>query len=239
MIRSTLIFLFLGIITLFSACDTDTFTCIRVSSTEVTETRDIKNYSGVVLANVATLKITQGQEYAFKIQGPENVVELTYSRVQNDLLVIGTDECFNGDYELIIELTAPDFKVFNLTGIGAIETMNTINTDIIEVDLIGIGSIEAAFNADTIYTNIAGQAIVKYYGQAHRHELESSGEFSFKGFPLSTNHTQINITGEGDSEVTANESLRVFIEGAGNVYYMGDPLIDSDITGVGEIIDAN
>ncbi len=235
-----LISILFSIIGLFASCEKSTqIECIRVSSSIISETRDVKDYSEIIMNTIASLKITQGPEYSFKIEGPENVVELTTSQIQNDLLVIGTNTCFNGDYELTIDITAPTYEVLSLSGIGSIESTDIIEGNILEVEIIGIGIVDLEVLADTLYTTITGQANVLYSGSVHRHELESSGEFTFKGFPLITNHTVMDVSGIGDSEVTANESLRVFIEGTGNVSYKGSPLVDDNITGTGEIIDAN
>lgn len=223
----------------FSSCDTNQIECIRVSSNIISETRDIRDYNGVVMNAVGVVKLIQGQDFAFKITGPDNVVELTKAEIQNDLLVIGTGECFNGNYELTIEITAPEFEVINLSGVGTIESMNTINGDIIEVELLGIGVVEADFVADSVYSRITGQGNLIYSGDVKRHELNCTGEFVFKGFSLVTDHTIINVSGIGDSEVTVEEKLDVIIEGMGNVFYKGYPAITSEIIGTGEIIDKN
>ena len=111
----------LVIIVIIASCDSSNqIECIRASSNSITEDRDVKDYKGVALNVVGDLLLTQGPEYAFRIQGPDNVVALTTSKVENGVLVIGSESCFNGSYNLTIEITAPDFELISLSGIGKI-----------------------------------------------------------------------------------------------------------------------
>ena len=237
--KHTLIFIFCSALWLFSACDSDEITCIRVSTNSITETRDISDYNGVVMHSVGRLIVAQGPEYSFKISGPENVVSFTKTEIQNNLLIIGSDDCFNGEYELVIEVSAPQFDVINLAGIGSIETATPLSGDIIEVELMGIGTVDAEIIANTLQTTMTGQGTLIYSGSVDKHELVASGEFTLKSYNLITNHTVIDQTGIGVSEVTANETLSVKMEGSGSVLYKGDPAITSNITGTGKIVNAN
>jgi len=65
------------------------------------------------------------------------------------------------------------------------------------------------------------------------------GSGSFFGFPLSSSACQVDISGSGECEITVNNDLDVVIDGSGNVYYKGSPIIHEDITGSGQVVDAN
>ena len=233
---------YLFIIPLFAlvaSCSNGVDPCLRASSNIISETRDLKDFKGVVFSNVGDLILTQGPAYSFKIEGPDNVVELTKTKVENELLIIGSEDCFNGAYEVKIEITAPEYEQITFSGVGSITTVGQIDSGIIEVELIGIGDIEAAILADTLYTTIAGTGNVSYSGNVIRHQLSCSGDFGLNSYLLVTDHTSINVTGIGDSYVTANKTLNVVIEGVGDVYYKGNPLVTSEISGSGSIIDSN
>ena len=107
------------------------------------------------------------------------------------------------------------------------------------VEALGVGELEVNIEADTLYTSISGQTKITFAGSVLRHELISSGVFSLNAYALDTDHTSINLLGEGDCYVTAFETLDVIISGVGNVYYLGMPVITPQINGEGEIIDRN
>jgi hypothetical protein len=70
-------------------------------------------------------------------------------------------------------------------------------------------------------------------------ELSLLGSCSFKGFSLSADYCQVDISGSGNCEISAAKGLDVSIDGSGSVYYKGTPSIKDHISGSGLVIDAN
>ena len=162
----------------------------------------------------------RGPEYSFTIKGPDNIVGFTTTRIEDELLVVTTDECFNpSEYELNIEITAPELTFVNLSGIGNLTSVGPIDGDVLFMELMGNWIIEADIYVDSLYTVFSGDCTVNYTGEVTRHELISSGEFRLNAYPLETEHTIINVGGIGDSYVHATQSLSVVITGTGNVFY--------------------
>lgn len=58
-------------------------------------------------------------------------------------------------------------------------------------------------------------------------------------FDLKVGNCNITSTGIGNCEVNVRDKLNVSISGIGNVYYKGSPVIDSQLTGLGQLVDAN
>jgi len=65
------------------------------------------------------------------------------------------------------------------------------------------------------------------------------GSGGFFGFPLSAYVCQVDISGSGECEITVRNDLDVVIDGSGNVYYKGSPIIYEEITGSGRVVNAN
>lgn len=239
MLRLALLLPLVGMLFLFQSCNTDPITCIRVSSSQITESRDVRDFKGITLYEHANLVLSQGADYVVKITGPQNVVELTNTTLVDDYLVISSEDCFNGDDELTIEVTAPEFELIYISSMGSLETAGLIAGSNIKVELLGQITGNANFEMDSIFTVAQGKGVLNYFGTASYHEMDVEGEYAFSGFPLITEHTAISLLGLGVCEVTANGRLDVAIEGSGKVYYKGSPDINSDIAGTGQIIDSN
>jgi len=224
---------------LFSACDTSDLDCTRASSTIVTVEREHRDFRGIVINEVGDAVLTQGPEYSIKLTGPDNVVALTESLVDGEILIIGGSNCYNGDYNFKVEITAPEIQYVAHTGIGQIETNGPLETDVIQFEVFGISEIEAEVIADTLYTTVSGKVDILYAGEVGYHQINTTGEHEIDAYPLDTQSTLILLEGQGDTYVTAFNLLEVKITGTGDVHYLGEPLIISDITGTGQIIDAN
>lgn len=85
----------------------------------------------------------------------------------------------------------------------------------------------------------SGNVTVSDAFPADHMEVSLMGSGSFYGFPLAASTCQVDIIGSGICEITVQNELDVVIEGSGNVYYKGSPLIHEDITGSGRVVDAN
>lgn len=223
------------------SCQTTDLDCVRASLTITTELRPLEDFVSVAIsANVdAEVIVRQAQDFSFELTGPENVVELTSTQIEDGFLIVSSDGCFNGEDELTMVITAPDYEVINKSGAGKLSSGGSISVDKLQIDFLGTGEVETEIFADTLITNMAGNGVLDYTGEVHRHILNAYGIYTMNSFPLQADHVFINLIGEGDSFVTANETLTVFIEGHGNVFYKGKPVLQSDIVGTGEVIDAN
>lgn len=69
--------------------------------------------------------------------------------------------------------------------------------------------------------------------------INFTGVGNIEAFDLKVDTCYITSSGIGDCEVYVVKLLDVEITGIGKVYYKGSPTITSDITGLGQLIDAN
>jgi hypothetical protein len=92
---------------------------------------------------------------------------------------------------------------------------------------------------DKISYDGSGTVMVSGSMETETLELSFMGSCSFSGFSLSADNCQVDIDGSGDCEITARNSLDVSINGSGNVYYKGTPVIRDHISGSGRVIDSN
>jgi Putative auto-transporter adhesin, head GIN domain len=70
-------------------------------------------------------------------------------------------------------------------------------------------------------------------------EIYFSGVGDINSYYLPTNQCIIISSGVGDCKIESIDFLDVNISGVGNVYYRGNPEIESTITGIGQLINNN
>ena len=66
-------------------------------------------------------------------------------------------------------------------------------------------------------------------------DIHITGTGSVSAFDMEVNDCTIRISGAGNCDVNVIESLDVLISGVGMVFYMGEPALTSNISGVGNI----
>jgi hypothetical protein len=98
---------------------------------------------------------------------------------------------------------------------------------------ITLPTIEKISNTGSANVTIVDPMVQNYM------EVILNGSGSLFGFPLQAESCQVDITGSGNCEITANQHLDVSIDGSGSVFYKGNPTIMEDISGSGRVTDAN
>ncbi|HYY14869.1 MAG TPA: DUF2807 domain-containing protein [Chthoniobacterales bacterium] len=93
-----------------------------------------------------------------------------------------------------------------------------------------------ALSGDKFALQTSGATEVTLDGTVDKLLVDMSGASELKAKSLQARNVEISTTGAGSVQVTANESLRVAITGAGDVTYSGNPkTVEKHITGAGSI----
>lgn len=219
---------FLIALAIFVACDkNDTDNpffagddCLRGIGANVTETRDLGNFTGILNTIPANVFITQGPLEAVRIEAQTNILDVLETNVENNTLSIEFNECTEDLSDISIHVTIPEINKLSLTGVGAMNTEGDIDVAELDISLTGVGNFNLQGRADTLNIQLIGVGDVN-------------------AFPLLADIGNVNISGAGNSEVFINNELSVTITGVGTVFYKGTPVINSTITGDGAVIDAN
>lgn len=217
----------------------DAFDCERGNGSDVTESFDVKDFSGVRLTMVANVYITQGEAQDVVITAQPNIIDELRLRVRNDVLIIDTDQCIRDYYEVDIFITMPVIEELSLTGSGKIIGENTFLVNDIELNISGSGDMDLDLEAEDVRGAISGSGEVTIEGEARSLDYRISGSGNLRAFDLIVNRADLVISGSGDMEVFVEENLDVRISGSGDVMYKGNPNIDASVSGSGNVVNAN
>jgi hypothetical protein len=224
----------------FSSCeDEGAVDCQRAGSTDVTKNFSLSGFDGVSFSQVGNVTIAQGASHAVSVTGPSNVVDQLKVEVLGEDLVIGSERCYNGDYELNIFVTMPELKRVAFSGVGEINSAGTWTTHRLELMLTGVGDITASVEVDSLFTQISGNGEVRLSGTARVQEYRSPGTSTYRAFSVESEKAFIDITGMGTCFVAPTDLLDVTITGTGTIHYKNNPVINQQITGQGSLVNDN
>ncbi|MEN8799232.1 MAG: head GIN domain-containing protein [Flavobacteriaceae bacterium] len=219
---------FLIVLAVFVACDkSDTDNpfvvdddCLRGSGANVSETRELGNFTGILNTIPANVFITQGPLEAVRIEAQANILEVLKTNVENNTLSIEFDKCIKELNDVSIHVTIPEINKLILTGVGDMNMIGDIDVAVLDISLTGVGNFNLQGRAETLNIQLIGVGDVS-------------------AFPLLADIGNVNISGVGNTEVFISNELNVTITGVGTVFYKGSPDISSTITGDGAVINAN
>lgn len=185
--------------------------------------------NGVIKSDVRTVaafsKIDAGGYYQLEWQpGPpsltvttdENLLNHVTTRVEGEQLKIGLDGAIAPSEGIKVVVTSPELTTVELSG---------------AVEFTAKPLAGAKFSLDT-----SGAAKVTLAGKVNRLLANLTGASKLVAADLQAEDVELSVTGAGKADITATNSLKAAITGAGKVVYGGSPKsVDRNVTGAGKI----
>ena len=201
----------------------------------VSEEREIDAVTTVVLDTSGDVTITEG-EPSLVIHATESALQRLTSEIEGDALVLGnTFGPGMGIGEVRYEITLPSLEGIELNGSGDIEsTVGAEGTVVLVID--GSGDVEwSDLAADRVELRISGSGDIDVDGTTTELLVELDGSGDVDAESLEAQEAVVTIGGSGNVSVSARDNLYAGIDGSGTIVYTGDPVIDTEVSGSGEV----
>lgn len=228
----------LGIVTLWSCHGWDSWHKDGVvgSGMVVEETRTVGFFDSIRVVGSCNVYITRGAQ-GLRLVGEDNILDIIDTHVENGTLVIDSDRSYSSHYELEAYVSMEAIKGFSISGAGKVVGDGSFTTDELELEIFGAGKIELAVTAGIISSRIEGAGCIVLEGSADEHIVRIAGAGKIEAEGLEVKTYNIHIAGAGSCRIFVTEVLEAVIDGAGVIYYRGNPhSVNSNIAGAGKII---
>ncbi len=190
---------------------------IRGSGVSKTETRTIGDFKKVQVNGSCDVSVSVGKAAGLTITADDNLLEYVVTEVRDGTLVV---EMKSGSYSPSVHMkayaTAPSLESLAIHG-SADADVSGLSGDRFELSIEGSGDAKASGKVGAVVAKIAG-----------------SGDINASN--VEARDATVEVSGSGDVEVWATESLTVSIAGSGDVGYKGDPnKITKSVAGSGAV----
>ncbi len=215
--------------------------CTKVTGSQVTNQIAETGFTGVFVSGTANLFLSQGAASA-SITAPSEVAADLNASVSNGVLMLSfAQDCYETNDSVNLYITAPIFSEITHTGSGFISSDLPLSGTDLNLQITGAGTGNLELDYTDIETRIEGEGVdLSLAGQVETHNIVISGEGQMQSFDLLSVNTIVTVAGEADPvEVFASSNLDVQISGNSVVYYKGSPSISQNISGTGQVINAN
>ena len=203
------------------------------------ENRTVNGFTRVVLAGEGTLHIEQGAVEELMVRAEDNFLPYIITEVRGGILEIRTRSNVDLKPTRPIEyhLTVVSLESIMLSGVGDIKVWDLMSPQL-ALTLSGVGNVEVNnLEADELDVALSGVGDFRVSGTVDVQRLNITGLGEYEARDLSSLDAEIIIAGNDNQTATVRVSdmLTVTINGNGTVFYIGDPFVDSDITGDGSV----
>jgi len=205
------------------------------------ENRTVIGITGVFLAGEGSLHIEQGAAEELIVTAEDNLLPFIITEVQvhGGILEIRTQSNIDLEPTLPIEyrLTVVSLDSVLLSGVGDI-TVSDLVTPQLSLRLSGLGNVEVTnLDADELDVVHSGVGSFNISGTVNVQSINITGLGDYDARDLASLDAVISIVGNDNQTATVRVSdmLTVTINGNGKVFYIGNPIVDADITGSGSV----
>ena len=217
------------------------YTLARGTGPVISQERDVASFATVDLSGEGRLLITSGKSPGLWIEAQQNILDRLESEVSGDTLRIRERWGWFGPATLwanepiTYHVTVPNLKGIKLAGAIVVQGEDPIEAEELLVEFSGSCDIELEVQTGSLVVNTSGDSDVDLRGRADRAVFGTSGLTEITALDLASRTVTINCSGSSDIEVNASEHLKVTASGSSIVSYVGDPAVDKDISGSGEV----
>lgn len=219
--------------------------CFKSTGKVVEEVRAIESFQGIEIYDRIDLFVSYAPETSVRVKAGKNLQDLVVTEVNNRILLIeNTNKCnWVRSYKPRIEVhvSTPHLTALTYYGSGKVSFENTLITDVLKVELweaSGDLNLKVEANLVELKSN-TGTATILCEGTANEFVSFMGGT----GF-INSEHTvcqKVLAVNEntGYLKVNAVNQLKADIKGAGDILYVGNPVIELNDIGKGELIKSN
>lgn len=238
--KLSLVVIVLGLLA-FSSCETQLINCLKEEGDKEWREVSVESFKAVTFQDDVKVTFREGEQKV-RIYSTPNVIDaiMENSSVSDEVWNTKVANCSRTS-TIEYEITLPLLEGVDVSGSGDIFTEGTLsNTSFIDLTSSGSANFTMDFdNLERINISSSGSSEYTISGTTNTAYIDISGSGDIHNFDLIAETCNISSSGSVDCEVSVTADLKVDLSGSGSVCYKGNPNIQSDISGSGNINSCN
>jgi hypothetical protein len=207
------------------------------SGNVIEESRLAGGSSGVEVAVPGELYIQQGQEESLRVEAEDNLIQYFTSEVVDGTLKIGVRDSvgMNTKQAMRFYVTARELDTIIVSNPATVTAL-ALEASELTVEVGGGGRVKIeTLMADRLVVHVDGLSRLSIAsGEVGEQDLTVLGG-AYEAQGLQSARASARLAGLGSATVRVREHLQVDIEEGGMVQYVGNPTLEQEVGGLGQI----
>jgi hypothetical protein len=241
----------------FSSCEDMWNRCVDGNGDIVIHTTNTEDFDRIQIKGDYEVEIDTGSVSTVQIIADENLLGFIIVHVSGSKLYVETREetCLRPSKPVKIVITTPAVAEIALYGSGAITCdgldaeelivylegsgyidCTDVNVNYANISVEGSGTVNGTIVAFDLYTLVEGSGHVTLNGGTVSSDMEIIGSGLINGSQMDSDTCNVYISGSGTVNTHVIDFLNVTIIGSGIVHYTGNPIVQSYISGSGQVM---
>ncbi|MDY0075677.1 MAG: DUF2807 domain-containing protein [Bacteroidales bacterium] len=216
--------------------------CFTSTGKAITEQRSIANFTGILMLDNVDVELIKGNSPKVEVTAGEHIIDNIITEViDSELQIKNLNNCNfvrSFDKPIKVKVYFQQIDSLEYRSIGNLVCQNPITTDTFRIDVYeGAGRLDFELNTAVSYLNFhygTAELIVSGFSQVNYIYQASYGPLDARDLKTGFNYLENKST--NNCFVQAEVVLGVTISSIGNVYYWGNPQIDLNGSGSGQLL---
>lgn len=237
-LKSTLIIFFSFFF--LTHCNGQKWNKIEGNGNVIKTIKKVDAYDEIKLYGDINFVLISEKEGEINLEGDSNLLDNIKVETKNNILSIKTKKGVYFKYSksnsVTVTIPVSEISKIYLSGSGNVSSNVLIKNDAFTASVTGSGDMKLNIEANSTTANVTGSGDLKLTGNTNILTCNITGSGDFNGKKLNSKNTQVKLTGSGNANVVANQSLKTKLMGSGNIKYSGKPAkLNSKVLGSGNV----
>jgi len=182
------------------------------------ETRefDLADFDAIEIGGAFEVSVTIGDDQELAVTIDDNLWDNLELEVHGGTLVVGWEKNCDPDDDCRLEIVVPSLKEMSISGAADVQIDD--------------------FEGDSFRFDLSGAADLKMNGEVDQLDIHISGAGDIDTRKLKARHAKIRISGAGNADIYASESLDARVSGVASIDCYGNPEEKrTNVSGLGKI----
>ena len=182
----------------------------------VKQDRQLAPFTEIEAGSAFQIMLVQGEPALITVETDDNYQDKIQTIVENNRLIISSDGLKNPT-AMKVYIRIPDIRVIELEGAARLDTEGEIKISDLSIEASGASKAKMELDVQALKSEISGAAKVTLKGKAASHVSDISGAAFLEAMELSTQTSNINVSGAAKARVYAISELKTEVSGAGSL----------------------
>ncbi len=211
---------------------------VKGSGNIKTETRNVKDFTGVKTSTAVDIYLTQGAGFEVVVEADDNLLEHIVTKVEDNVLNVSIDRITIMNHnKMVVHVTMPEVDYIKATSAGDVIGQTPIKADKLEIQTSSSGDINLEVHASELDLKTSSAGDLTLTGDAGYVKATTSSAGDIKAYDLKVKEADLRASSAGDIKITVTDKVTAHASSAGDIYIQGNPAyFDASSSSAGDVI---
>lgn len=195
------------------------------------------SFSAIKVSGGIDIYVAQGNEEALAVSASSaDALEGIKTKVENDVLIISTQGSWFRNPKFKAYISIKNITKLHASGASDVHIQGKLKLNTFKLELDGASDFNGELEVENLDIHQSGASDITIKGKAVNAKIEASGASDIKGYDLSVDYLDLDVSGASDTKITANKEMNVKASGASDIRYKGNAVIKQyDVSGASSL----